>query len=294
MRSNYSIKENFIAKKEQQVFTVNKPFVKGSINVYLNGALQTFGDNADYVTLPDNGKVIFNRTISEGDVISIISNKEAENIQVMSFGRRDTANALYKKYTSVQKLNFNNRYKIHIKINDKDIDWQFITKLTPMFCTVKKIKEDIGEFIQGFTEEYIISKIHSNSCEIINRINEALEDEENTENVIVENAIEPDAETNEYSSPHRLVSKWVKLKTEIDLIYARYYGISYNYGSVTKTIGDISIQKSTKLPYIDELLKRLNGDLEKTEEEIFGGGINFIGSAVKGSVNYQYSERGTF
>lgn len=293
MQSNYSIKENYIAKKDQQIFIMNKPFIDNSINVYLNGALQSFGDNADYVTLPDNGKIIFNRKISEGDIISIISNNEVENIQVISFGRRDTTNALYKKYTSVQKLNFNNRYKIHIKINDKDIDWQFTTKLTPMFCTVKKIQEDIGEFIQGFTEEYIISVIHNNSWEIINRINEALEDDDASENMTIEDIIVPNTETNEYISPNRNVSKWVKIKTEIDLIYARYYGISYNYGSVTKTIGDITIQKSTKLPYIDELLKRLNGELENVEEVIFGG-INFIGSAVKGSVNYQYSERGTF
>lgn len=292
MRSNYSIKENYIAKENQQIFTMDKPFITESINVYLNGALQSFGDNADYVTLPDNGRIIFNRKISEGDIISIISNKETENIQIISFGKRDTANALYKKYTSVQKLNFNNRYKIHIKINDKDIDWQFVTKLTPMFCTVKKIQEDIGEFIQGFTEEYIMSIIHRNSWEIVNRINEALESDDASD-ITIENTITPDTETNEYTSPNRTVSKWVRIKTEIDLIYARYYGISYNYGSVTKTIGDITIQKSTKLPYIDELLKRLKNDLEDTEEAIFGG-INFIGSAVKGSVNYQYSERGTF
>ena len=293
MQSNYSIKENYIAKKDQRIFIMNKPFIDNSINVYLNGALQSFGDNADYVTLPDNGKIIFNWKISEGDIISIISNNEVENIQVISFGRRDPTNALYKKYTSVQKLNFNNRYKIHIKINNKDIDWQFTTKLTPMFCTVKKIQEDIGEFIQGFTEEYIISVIHNNSWEIINRINEALENDDASENMTIEDTIVPNTETNEYISPNRNVSKWVKIKTEIDLIYARYYGISYNYGSVTKTIGDITIQKSTKLPYIDELLKRLNDELENAEEAIFGG-INFIGSAVKGSVNYQYSERGTF
>lgn len=293
MRSNYSIKENYIAKKDQQVFIMDKPFVKDSINVFLNGALQSFGDNADYVTLPDNGKIIFNRKISEGDIISVISNKEAENIQIMSFGKRDTANALYKKYTSVQKLNFNNRYKIHIKINDKDIDWQFVTRFTPMFCTVKKNQEDIGEFIQGFTEEYILSVIHRNSWEIVNRINEALEDDEASEGMSIEDTITADPTTNEYISPNRIISKWVKIKTEIDLIYARYYGISYNYGSVKKEIGDISIEKSTKLPYIDELLKRLKEELEDAEEAIFGG-INFIGSAVKGSTNYQYSERGTF
>lgn len=293
MRSNYSIKENYIAKRGQQVFKLNKPFVKGSINVYLNGALQTFGDKADYVELPDSGKIIFNRKIVGGDIISIISNRETENIQIMSFGKKDNVNALYKKYTSVQKLKFNNRYKIHIKINDQDIDWQFVTKFTPMFTTVKKVQEDIGEFIQGFTEEYIMSVIHRNSWEIVNRINEALEDIEASDGMTIEDPIVANPETNEYVSPNRAVSTWVRIKTEIDLIYARYYGISFNYGSVSKSIGDISIEKSTKLPYIDELLKRLKGQLENAEESIFGG-INFIGSAIKGITNYQYTERGTF
>lgn len=289
---SYSIKENFIVKEGQQIFRTDKPFVEGTIDVYLNGALQTFGEKKDYVTLGDNGKVIFIKELLEGDNVSIVSNIEAKNIKVMSFGSRDTTNALFKKFTSEPKLKFNNRYKVHITVNGQDIDWQFVTKLTPMFCTTKKILEDIGEFIQGFTEEYISSMIHRNSWEIVNRINEALEDTEISENMSIEDTIAPNSEE-EYVSPNKLVSKWVRIKTEIDLIYARYYGISYNYGSAKKAIGDISIEKSTKLPYIDELLKRLKGELENTEEAIFGG-INFIGGFVKGITNYQYSERGTF
>lgn len=289
----YSIKENYISKAKQQVFKMNKPFTNGTVNVYLNGALQTFGDTADYVTLPDNGKVIFNHELSEGDVVSIISNCEVENIQIMSFGKRDSTNALFQKYTSVQKINFNNRYKIHLKMDDVDIDWSFTTRLTPLFCTSKKILEDIGEFIQGFTEEYINSKIHRNSWEILLRINEALEDDEASEDIRIENPIKPDVTTNEYTSPNRIVSKWVKIKTEIDLIYARYYGISYNYGTITKTIGDVTVSKTTKLPYIDELLKNLKKDLESTEEAIFGG-TNLSKGFIKGSNSYTYSERGTF
>lgn len=292
MQSNYSIKENFIVKEGQQIFRTDKPFVENTVDVYLNGALQTFGEKHDYITLGDNGKVIFLKELTEGDIVAVVSNIEVENIKVMSFGSRDKTNALYKKFASEAKLKFNNRYKVHIKVNGQDIDWQFVTRLTPMFCTAKKILEDIGEFIQGFTEEYISSMIHRNSWEIVNRINEALEDTETSEGMSIEDTIAPNTDE-EYISPSRLVSKWVRIKTEIDLIYARYYGISYNYGSVKKEIGDISIEKSTKLPYIDELLKRLKGELENTEEAIFGG-INFIGSFVKGSVNYQYNERGTF
>jgi len=293
MQSNYSIKENYIAKEGQQIFSMNKPFIQDSINVYVNGALQTFGVDADYVTIPDNGRVIFNVGLIEGDIVALVTHQELNNAKIISYGRRDDANALYKRYASVEKLKFNNRYKVRIKLKNQEINWQFTTKLTPLFCTNQKIREDIGEFIQGFTDEYILSMIHRNSWEIVKRINEALEDDDASENMRLEDAIAPNPDNNEYESPNRSVSKWVRIKTEIDLIYARYYGISYNYGSVRKTIGDISIEKATKLPYIDELLKRLNKDLAAAEEAIFGG-INFIGSAIKGSINYQYSERGTF
>ena len=177
MLQSYLIKENYITKKGQRVFCMNKPFVDGTVNVYLNGALQTFGDKADYVTLPDNGKIVFNRDLDDGSVVSIISNRSVENIQVMSFGKRDATNSLFKRYSSVEKLKYNNRYKIHLKIDDKDIDWSFSTRLNPMFSTVKKVLEDIGEFIQGFTEEYISSVIHRNRWEIISRNNEPLEDD---------------------------------------------------------------------------------------------------------------------
>lgn len=291
---NYSINEKYIATEGQRDFTINKPFIDGAINVYLNGVLQTFGDIADYVTSPDNGLITFNKDTELDDLVSIetIVTLDSFGLKVISYGKRDTTNALYQRYTSVEKLKSNNRYKVHIKIDDKDIDWQFVTRFTPMFCTVKKILEDIGEFIQGFTEEYISSIIHRNSWEIVKRIKEAAEDGEKSDSLAVDE-ITQDVTTGEYISTYRHVNNWVKLKTDIDLIYARYFGLSYDYGSISKTIGDITIEKTSKLPYIDELLKRLIAQFAVAEEAIFGG-ANFVGGYVKGSTNYTYSERSSF
>lgn len=287
---NYSIKENYIATEGQKVFVLDRPFVDGTIDVYLNGALQSFGTQLDYVTLPDNGRIIFNKELASGDLVAVSLNEQVDNISmtVLSYGSKDTANALFKRFTSVQKLNFNNRYKISIRIDDKEIEWQFVTRLTPLFTTTKKVLEDIGEFIQGFTEEYISSIIHRHSWDIITRINEATENNDEVNAEILQ-----DGTTKEYTTTTKAVHNWVRIKTEIDLIYARYYGMSYNYGSVSKTIGDISIEKSSKLPYIDELLKRLKNQEAAAEQAIFGG-ANFIGGYVKGSTSYEYSERGTF
>lgn len=52
-----------------------------------------------------------------------------------------------------------------------------------MFITSKKIWEDIGEFIEGFTEEYINSMIYRNSIEVVELIDELAAQQEAVENV---------------------------------------------------------------------------------------------------------------
>ena len=92
----------------------------------------------------------------------------------------------------------------------------------------------------------------------------------------------------EYASAYRAVKNWVKFKTEIDLIYARYLGISYNYGSIKKEIGDIHVEKSTKLPDLDNLLDRLKGWFEEADKEIKG--INSVATFVKAGDRFKYDD----
>ena len=281
---SYIIRENFIASESQKIFKVRKPFIQGSINVYVNEALQSFGPEADYITMPDEGFVIFAKPLNIEDVVVIESKKNTT--KVMSYGKRDTTNAVFQRFSSIAKLNFNNRYKVRIVIDNEPIEWSFSSALTPYWTTIKKIQEDIGEFIPGFTDEYIASMIHRNSLELLHRIQEA---DESNSNGLNESALEatvasPDGE---YESKSRLVNNWVRYKTEIDLIYARYFGISFKYGTKEKSIGDIKIRDERKLPYIDNLLDKLNGYLKDTENAIFGS-MNFAAAFQKGKTNYDY------
>ena len=183
-------------------------------------------------------------------------------------------------------MNFNNRYKVRITIDNEPIEWSFSSVLTPYWTTIKKIQEDIGEFIPGFTDEYIASMIHRNSLELLHRIQEA--EEANSEG-LNEAAVEATVANvdGEYENTSRLVNNWVRYKTEIDLIYARYYGISFQYGTKEKSVGDIKIRNERKLPYIDNLLDKLNGYLKDTENKIFGS-MNFAAVFQKGKTNYDY------
>jgi hypothetical protein len=282
---NYSINEKFIAFQGQRVFTIEKPFINDTISVFVNGNLQTLGKRDDYLTVQDTGKVIFNRPLNEGDIVSFVSvvTSTKINLEVVSTGKADKPNSLYKKYGTVNRLKGNNKYEVQLCLDKEIYKWNFVTKLNPLFVSSKKIWEDIGEFIEGFTEEYINSMIYRNSVEVIELIDELANQEEAVENV----TYELDSDGN-YITKHRAIKNWVKFKTEIDLIMARYYGISYRYGSVRKEVGDISIEKSTKLPYIDNLIDRIKDYFEEADSTIRG--MNVVATVVKAGTNYSYED----
>lgn len=281
----YSINEKYIAFEGQQVFNIEKPFINDTISIFVNGNLQILGEKEDYLTVQDTGKVIFNNPLNEGDIVSVISNIASNriNIEIVSSGKADKPNALYKKYGTVKRLKENNKYEIQVCLDKEIYKWNFITKLNPLFVSSKKIWEDIGEFIEGFTEEYINSMLYRNSIEIVELIDELANADEAIENV----TYEKDNDGN-YTTTYRAVKNWVRYKTEIELVMARYYGISYRYGSVRKEVGDISIEKSTKLPYIDNLLDRLKDQFEEADNAVRG--INIVASGVKAINNYSYDD----
>lgn len=281
----YSINETYIAVQDQTTFNIEKPFVNDTISVFVNGSLKTFGTDKDYLTVQDTGKVIFNTPLNAGDTVSVISTVVSNrlSLEIVSAGRADKPNALYKKYGTVNRLKPNNKYEVQICIDKDMFKWGFVSKLNPFFVQPKKIWEDIGEFIEGFTDEYIASMIYRNSVEVIELIDMLANAEEAIENV----TYEVDSE-GMYSTTQRAVTNWVKFKTEIDLIYARYFGISYRYGTVEKEVGDIRIRKETKLPYIDNLLARLTKQFEEADQVIRG--LNIVVSTVKATINYKYDD----
>lgn len=281
----YSVNENYTASSGQQVFNIEKPFINDTISVFLNGNLQVLGETGDYLTVQDTGKVIFNEPLNEGDIVSVVSNIASNkvNLEIVSSGKADKPNALYKKYGTVNRLKPNNKYEVQICIGKELFKWTFVSKLSPLFVSSKKIWEDIGEFIEGFTEEYINSMLYRNSVEVVELIDELKNQDEAVENV----TYEVDADGN-YTTTYRAVKNWVRLKTEIELVMARYYGISYRYGTIVKEVGDIHIEKSTKLPYIDNLLDRLKDQFEEADNVIRG--VNIVASGVKGINNYSYDD----
>ena len=245
-------------------------------SILLNDNLAEEGK--DY--LIKNNKIVFT-DVTDNDNIKLNYTYDT-NKSLISPGKI-TPNSVLSRFVSDVKIAKNNKYTIGIVIDKELYEWSFNTKQDPMFVSNKKIYEDIGEFIEGFTDEYINNKIYDNSLAVIDLIDELANKEDPIENVtysVDENGF--------YTSPNKAVQNWVRYKTDIDLVTARYFGISYKYGTEVKEIGDIKIEKTTKLPYIDNLLDTLQRKFDLADQAIRG--INVASSAVKAGVRYKYDD----
>ena len=252
----YSVTEQRIVKNEQE-FTLEQNSKVNS--VLLNGIL--LEKDKDYSI--KNDIISFTKSLNENDEV-IFHNTVNTNKRLISPGK--LSNSLYSRFTHNPTLNENNKYTVNIAIDKEDYSWQFNSKMNPMFTTSKKIYEDIGEFIEGFTEEYINSMIYNNSMELISVLDELAKQEEAVTNVTYSQD-----DDGIYTVSNRMGNNWVRYKTDIDLVLARYFGISYRYGTQSKEIGDIKITKETKLPYIDNLIDALKKNFKEADDYIRGG-----------------------
>lgn len=269
----YSVTEQRIVKNEQK-FTLEQNSKVNSI--LLNGVL--LEKDKDYSI--KNDIISFTKPLSENDEV-VFHNTVNTNKRLISPGK--LSNSLYSRFTHNPTLNENNKYRIGIAIDKDMYEWEFNSRQNPMFTTAKKIYEDIGEFIDGFTEEYINAKIYDNSVAVIDLIDTLAAQETPVENVTYEQD-----DDGFYTTKYKAVNNWVRYKTDIDLTLARYFGISYHYGSELKNIGDIKIEKATKLPYIDNLLDMLRKQWDEADKVIRG--TNVVASAIKAGTRYKYDD----
>ena len=250
--------------------------INNLVSLFVNDELKTLGE--DYSIEDD--RVIFTDVLNEDDKVRLnyIINSP---LSLLSSSPKANSSVIPKYAIEDNKLYANNKYKININIDKEDYTWEFNTRMNPFLSSAKKIFEDIGEFIEGYTEEYINNVIYGNSLAVIDLIDQLKE--EGVENVTCEN------EDGFIKAKHRAINNWVRYKTDIDLTLSRYFGISYRYGSELKEIGDIKIEKTTKLPYIDNLLDMLKRKFDEADE-LIRGGLNTVRTAVRAGTKYKYDD----
>ena len=218
--------------------------------------------------------IIFAEPLEVGSMIKITDEVNVTKIITKNSYNR---NALFHVYSSEQKFKYNNKYTFTLNVNEEEHTISFGTQYDPFYCSMSKIRSDMGSMISGVTDNQIAKLIYEHSKEVFITMTNNSKTEDLT-----------DIEKKQY------IQNIVRYKTDIDLCWLLYYAVSGKYGTITKQIGTIEIEKATKLPYIETMLKRFQGELQELENQL-NDGTNTVVSFVKaGDTSYTVPDRGVF
>lgn len=208
--------------------------------------------NTDYI-LQDE-ELIFLNPLSIADKI-IIKDSILDNVKLITKNSY-SQNALFKYYTSNAKLKSNQIYSFNINVHGADNTGKFLSKYSPFYSTIDKIRMDTGDLLNNVSDTQIAKIIYLNSKEALEKLEEAVESDT--------------ADKSTLTKTPTYAKNYVRYKTNIDFCYAIYLSISGKYGTQTKKIGDIQIENTVKLPYIDSMIARFK-ELLKPNADAFGG-----------------------
>lgn len=275
----YYINERYIAYDKQQRFTIPKPYVEGGITVHLNGSHVSNGKDLDYVEV-DNYTISFNAPLNEGDIVVIESLYNNPKVSIDVIGNNNyNPNTIFKKYGSIEKLKFNSKYNMCIKIKDDYVNWSFYSKLNPMLTTINKIRLDTGDLLENVPDVTIMKVIYLNSKEAVD-LYESLEDDSTSDSTS--------------TSYPKILNTWTRYRTDMDLIHAVYLTISGKYGTAAKKVGVIDISQTIKLPYINEMLSRFKQKFEQANEALKPNSNAPQKFVRAGNTDYPVNERMSF
>jgi len=227
-------RETYKATAGQKIFTTPQPYVVGSgtLYVYMNGLTSSIGLHLDYTEI-DERTIQFNYELEEGDLVTLATSTIDKSIGVDVVGFR---NALFLLYGSDNRLMHNQMYEASITIKGKPIKWSFSSRFSPLYNNVQNVRLITGTLLNPATDEQINKMLYLNSKELDEVL--AVYDEENSTTTTI-------------GSVHK---EWVKFKTCLDLVNAMYLSLTGQKGSISKSIGQLKIDKSVELPYLSDML----------------------------------------
>jgi hypothetical protein len=279
----YYIYDRIIAQDKQTVFNTSKPFISGTLLVYLNGLLVRMGTDLDYIEV-DVTTIKFNYELEANDEVIIASLFASNNYAIdVVTSNPNNRNAIHYKYSSSVKLKNNQRYTVNIALKNQNVSWSFVSKLNPLYINVDKIRMDTGDLLDGASDEEILRVLYTNSKEC--KLHKDVYDSENTSST--------DTDSVSIANAANKLKQWVRYKTDIDIVNSIYLSLCGLSGSAVKRIGDLSIQKDVTLPALKNMLERFR-ELFKIYESIFDSDPTLVQYFVKASNNATYTSRGTF
>lgn len=180
-------------------------------------------------------------------------------------------NVLFKQYGSDQRLLYNQRYTINIEDDPINVNLSFTSRYDPLYCSAKLVREDVSPVVT-LPEDDINFIIYTNSLKILTETkgNGDLNYDMPTPYILSKPA----------SIPYNIQMR-VRYMSDIDILYAVYMKMTGQYGSFSKKLGNMSIDRQVRIPYLKDFLSVMRQKLAQYE-------TMRVASAVKGELFEPY------
>ena len=290
--NNYIINEQYIATKNQEIVTLSKPYIEGSLKVFVNGILTD-----DYIET-DSYNIKFNTPLKRGDKIDISSLYRTDNIKIDVIGvNSKSRNSIFKKYGENDKLQQTSSFDVNISFKNSKyspIAWNFDSKIEPLLSNVKRIRLDTGDILQTYSDKDILDILYANTKEVLDLYLEYLSSKSENDSTITSYDTVDDMLDDLKTFP-RMCINWVRYKTDMDLVNASYITISAKYGENKKEIGPITADITVKLPDYSSLLSRFNKLFNQADMQLSQQSLAVASFVKAGDTEYTIStERNSF
>lgn len=270
--ADLSMKEDYICIGGETEFELNKLVIKTSLSVFINGLLQS----SKGVYTVDDYILSFNDPLTPGDIVSVVSFLKDDKLNI-SVIDTDSKVSLFKRYAGKRQLVNNAKYILSLFIKGKQIKLSFTSRYSPLYTTAKIIRQDCGELLDNITDDVINRVIYDNSIYA-----KSIYDEKNSGSVTTTDTLPT------------YINRYVRYKTDLDLVNAAYLSLSGKNGSIQKNIGPINIIKSFKLSYVDDMMKYFKNQLAPEDSRLKGRSTNYKSFVKANSTSYPINERMSF
>lgn len=256
-QEKWSRYEEFIVQKEEREFKLKHRYAPNAnqIMVYHNGIAL----DSDYFMEVDELTILLKFFPEKNDVIVVVPTMNPDikisNVKGEIVGSRN--DSLFHRYGVEKHLMPNQNYELKVVLDGKESIFKFTSAYTPFYTTTKIIRSDLMEILDEMEDDKINFIIWQNSKLVEELYENAVADKNKSVNI----------------------KNWVRYRTELDLINTTYINIAASAGSQQKTLGNMQVSKSIKIPYLDEMTKMIKRKLDA--EEIKLSGVRVIGRAAR-------------
>lgn len=207
--------------------------------------------------------------------------ENSNNVKVVSAS--PNVKTLFNRTSNTDNLIFNNKYEAYLELDGEKFISRFYSKLDPLYASVNDIRMDTGTLLEEYSDFVINNCIHKNSILAYEFLESANSSDdyfsENTE-IVVSTA----------------AKQYVRYKTDLDLVNAKYLSIVGHLGTVNKKISSLEVTYEQDLPELADMLSYFKEKVKEYEDELKVGTTSTIAVGfVRSSQNeYPVESRNSF